>query len=58
LEKIFSFGFTTTAGSGIGLYHVKQIVDNMNGSVSVKSEVKKGAKIIISLKNAHKNSVD
>ena len=35
LEKIFSLGYTTTNGSGIGLYHVKEIVDSLNGKIHV-----------------------
>lgn len=35
LDKIFDFSFTTTNGSGIGLSHVKQLMNGLNGSVSV-----------------------
>lgn len=33
-NDIFNLGITTTSGSGIGLYHVKQIVEEMDGSIS------------------------
>lgn len=33
-DKIFNLHFSTTGGSGIGLYHAKYIVESMNGSIS------------------------
>lgn len=47
LNKIFDFGFTTTDGSGLGLYHVKQIVEKMGGSITVNSEFAKGVEFIL-----------
>lgn len=35
LPKIFNFGFTTTEGSGIGLYHAKSVCDEIGGSIKV-----------------------
>ncbi len=37
LSKVFDFGFTTTNGSGIGLYQVRDIVKRMNGDIIVNS---------------------
>lgn len=37
ISRIFDLGFTTTDGSGIGLYNVKTIVERLKGSVSVES---------------------
>jgi len=34
IKDIFNFGFTRTGGSGIGLSHVKEIVERLNGTVS------------------------
>lgn len=34
-EKIFEFGFTTTSGSGIGLYHAKNVCDEIGGKISL-----------------------
>jgi hypothetical protein len=42
LKEIFDFGFTTTKGSGLGLYHIKEIVEKMNGNISVDNKVNKG----------------
>lgn len=46
-DKIFDFGFTTTSGSGLGLFHVKQIIERMNGKIKVNTKVNKGLKFII-----------
>ncbi|MCK9351207.1 MAG: sensor histidine kinase [Candidatus Paceibacterota bacterium] len=48
-SKVFNLGFTTTDGSGIGLYHVKQIIEKMHGKVEV-GRTEKGAEIIIRIK--------
>lgn len=50
LDKIFEFGFTTTDGSGLGLFHVKSIIDKMKGDVVVNNKIDKGVefKIILS----------
>ncbi len=50
LDKIFDFGYTTTNGSGIGLYHVKQLVSKLHGRVKVSSDPS-GTKFLITLKN-------
>jgi signal transduction histidine kinase len=49
IEKIFDFGYTSTDGSGIGLYIVKKSVDNMKGRIEVVSKENKGTifKIIL-----------
>jgi signal transduction histidine kinase len=48
LEKIFDFGFTTTSGSGLGLYHLRKIInDKYNGTIDVNKTLSKGAEFII-----------
>lgn len=37
LEKIFELGYTTTNGSGIGLYQAMDIVKRMNGNILAES---------------------
>lgn len=49
-DKIFNFGFTTTDGSGLGLYHAKKIMEKMKGDLSVNTAVKKGAEFILTFK--------
>lgn len=47
LSKIFEFRFTTTNGSGLGLYHTKDVIDKMGGSISVNNKLQKGVEFII-----------
>lgn len=48
LNKIFEFGFTTTDGSGIGLYHVRDIIVNkMKGKITVNNKLDKGVEFTI-----------
>jgi signal transduction histidine kinase len=42
ISKIFDFGFTTTDGSGIGLYMVKRAVENLKGRIEVVSKENEG----------------
>lgn len=52
LDNIFDFGFTTSRrGSGIGLYHVKEIIEKMPGTIIVNNKLSKGVEFIISFKN-------
>jgi signal transduction histidine kinase len=54
LDNIFDFGFTTSRrGSGIGLYHVKEIIENLNGTIDVNNKLKTGVEFIISFKNSN-----
>tara|TARA_R110002126_G_scaffold75715_1_gene188917 strand:- start:714 stop:2966 length:2253 start_codon:yes stop_codon:yes gene_type:complete len=51
IEKIFNIGYTTTkGGAGIGLHHVREIVERINGRIKVKSKINKGTEITIILK--------
>lgn len=47
IEDVFQRGFTKTNGSGLGLYHIKQIIDSMNGSISIQNNPSKGVNLII-----------
>jgi len=49
IPKIFDFGFTTTDGSGIGLFIVKRCVENLNGRIEVVSNEKKGTTFRITI---------
>lgn len=49
LDNIFDFGFTTSRrGSGIGLYHIKEILEKMNARIQVNNKVTKGVEFLIS----------
>lgn len=50
LPKVFSFGFSSTGGTGIGLHHVKEIVENDGGSIFINNKLKKGVEFIIEVK--------
>ncbi len=51
LENIFDFGFTTSRrGSGIGLYHVKEIIESLKGKIKVNNKISKGVEFILSFK--------
>jgi signal transduction histidine kinase len=50
LDKIFDFGFTTTSGSGLGLYHNMEIVKKMGGKLIVDNKRTQGARFILTLK--------
>lgn len=47
LDRLFEKGVSTTDGSGLGLYHVKQVVNEMGGGVSAVTDYKDGAKFTI-----------
>ncbi|WP_422359750.1 two-component regulator propeller domain-containing protein [Reichenbachiella sp.] len=51
-EKVFNMFYRATHksdGTGLGLYIVKEIITNLNGSIEVDSEVGKGTTFIIEL---------
>jgi signal transduction histidine kinase len=47
IDSIFDIGVTTTDGSGLGLFHVKQVINEMGGSISADPTFDDGAKFII-----------
>jgi signal transduction histidine kinase len=50
LSKLFDFGFTTTSGSGLGLYHVKEILTRLSCEIEVNNKVEKGVQFILNFK--------
>jgi sensor histidine kinase regulating citrate/malate metabolism len=38
ISKIFEYGFSTTGGSGIGLYHANYICQQFNGQISIETD--------------------
>ncbi len=50
LNNVYDLGFTTTNGSGIGLFQVKDLVKNsLKGDIDIESEEKKGTSIKITI---------
>jgi signal transduction histidine kinase len=48
--RIFEMGYTTTQGSGLGLYHVRQVLGEIGGSIELEeSEGTKGTTFIITI---------
>lgn len=48
VERVFEKGFTTTDGSGLGLYHVRMVLGEMNGTIqAAKGPGGKGAVFLI-----------
>ena len=45
--QIFEMGYTTTQGSGLGLYHVRQALGEMAGSIELDDQVQKGLGLLI-----------
>ena len=49
-DRIFQMGYTTTRGSGLGLYHVRQVLGNMSGSIELEpSSASGGASFLIKI---------
>ena len=45
--RIFEMGYTTTQGSGLGLYHVRQVLGEMGGSLELDESAEKGTRFVI-----------
>ena len=44
-------------GSGLGLYIVKEAVENLNGSITVSSEVAIGTTFIVTIPDNHDTTI-
>ena len=47
LSKVFDPRFTTTNGSGLGLYHTKEVVEKMGGKIEINNKLKNGVEFIL-----------
>ena len=51
LEYVLDKGFTTTNGAGLGLYHVRQVIEGLGGLIDVhrepESDIFPGAKLVL-----------
>ncbi|WP_406845021.1 ATP-binding protein [Flavobacterium soyae] len=51
VKNIFDLGFTTTSGSGLGLFHVNSIIESSeNMNITVNNKIKKGVELILTFK--------
>jgi signal transduction histidine kinase len=48
-ERIFGMGYTTTHGSGLGLYHVRQVLGEIGGSIELVRSENAGAAFVIKI---------
>ena len=46
-KNIFDFGFTTTGGSGLGLTHIKEILEKINGKIELLSNNEIGTEFLL-----------
>lgn len=50
IKEIFKPGFSTTKSTGLGLYHISNIINSYKWSIDVNSKLQKGAQFIITIK--------
>lgn len=50
LDKVFDARFTTTNGSGLGLYHTKEVIEKLRGKITINNQLKQGVEFIIKFK--------
>lgn len=50
IQRIFEPRFTTTNGSGLGLYHTKEVIEKMGGTITVNNKLKQGVEFILKFK--------
>lgn len=55
-DKIFENGFSTKGtGRGIGLYHTKQLIENLGGTIMFESQINVGTSFIVNFKDLQEN---
>lgn len=50
VEELFELGYTTTNGSGVGLYNIKEIIEEMSGKVEINENVRSGFELIMKVR--------
>lgn len=51
ISRIFDLGYSGTQGSGIGLYHIKSVLKQLNGSVKLLKTSSNEAKFLVEIKD-------
>ncbi|MCB2218088.1 MAG: ATP-binding protein [Desulfobulbaceae bacterium] len=49
-DRIFEKGFSTTSGSGLGLYHAKFMLEQMGGDIRLNEQYSNGAQFLIRIR--------
>jgi signal transduction histidine kinase len=49
LSRIYNYRYSNTKGGGLGLFHVKEIVDKMKWHIDVNNKLKEGVDFILTL---------
>ena len=53
-DRVFEKGFSTKgAGRGVGMYHTKQLVESLGGTITFESERDIGTSFVVSLKGSY-----
>ena len=53
-NKVFEKGFSTKGtGRGVGLYHTKQLIESLGGTITFESEKDIGTSFMVSLRGSH-----
>lgn len=47
IQHLFNVGFSTTEGSGLGLHHTKEIMNEMSGKIELSTTHEKGTQFIL-----------
>lgn len=50
VEELFELGYTTTSGSGVGLYNIREIVEEMDGKIEITKELERGFEITMKVR--------
>jgi sensor histidine kinase regulating citrate/malate metabolism len=51
VSRIFDLSYSGTQGSGIGLYHIKSVLTQLNGSVKLLKTSSNEAKFLVEIKD-------
>jgi signal transduction histidine kinase len=54
-KRIFDMGYTTTRGSGLGLYHVRHVLGEIGGTIDLLDDDERGAAFVIKVGAGKRN---
>ena len=57
-DKVFDNGFSTKGkGRGVGLYHTRQLVESLGGTISFESQVGVGTCFMVNFRQGQAGSI-